>query len=210
MLSNWLVLYNNNITSLKQTAYMQTLSFLHLGSNQIQEIDNNFLASMKQNSTIEWMNLSDNSLEYVPKEFELLPGLKRLWLGGNPLVCNCAMTWIISWLQDTMIVQDYKNMKCEKGQTGTLVYQLNEWKLGCFTLDADLVKSVLVAISTVAGTLLAVVVILLIAHKRQEEIQLWMYLHWDIFPSIPDGDLARIPNVKYDAFLSSRYVHHQS
>ncbi len=56
--------------------------------------------------------------------------VEELWLGGNPIQCDCDMLWLITWLNNTRVsgrrrVKDYQDVICTGGQLdGTLVYKI--------------------------------------------------------------------------------------
>ncbi|XP_046555305.1 protein toll-like [Haliotis rubra] len=88
---------DNSITSLKAVGYLQRTKYLHLSRNNIKMITPTAI-DMLQNG-VEFLGLSDNLLESLPKKIQNIP-YSKLEIKRNPFVCSCSSTWMSPWLRN--------------------------------------------------------------------------------------------------------------
>ncbi|XP_020138878.2 platelet glycoprotein IX [Microcebus murinus] len=109
--------------------------------------------------------LANNSLRSVPPgAFDLLTGLRRLDLAGNPWHCDCSLAYLRLWLEDRD-PEALAQVRCATPEAASLhpLGQLTGsqmggcgWRLGTSWDSAGIWRDVaLVAVATVALALLA-------------------------------------------------------
>ena len=95
------VLKHNNIRHVGDYfTYFDRIRYLDLANNQIISINDSFLSRLKNSKMLVWLNLTENELRSIPEKFQDLTELDKLWLGGNPIHCDCSMAWMIDWLNN--------------------------------------------------------------------------------------------------------------
>ncbi|XP_067673487.1 slit homolog 3 protein-like [Haliotis asinina] len=87
----------NSITSLEAVSYLQRTKYLDLSRNNIKMITPTAI-DMLQNS-VEFLGLSDNLLESLPKKIQNIP-YSKLEIKRNKFVCSCSSTWMSLWLSN--------------------------------------------------------------------------------------------------------------
>ncbi len=133
--------------------------------------------------------------------------LERLWLGGNPVQCDCDMVWLISWLNNTRVcgnrlVQDYQEIICTGGPLdGIPVYKLTRVQMGCY--PKKVATWIIVVSSVTGGLMLIAVVLVILAYQHWVLIRWLMYKHFDKLVGNPDR-MEDLTDMEYDAFLSYR------
>ncbi len=146
----------------------------------------NILWAILQNANVQVLNLARNNLKVIPKLFNRTilskSNLKTIWLGGNPVICNCDMVWLISWLNNTRIsgrrlVQDYQHVICRGGKwDGIPVYKLDKVNMGCYP---EKVATWIIAASTaIGGMALLTVVAVILGYRHWVLIRWLMYKHF--------------------------------
>ncbi|KAI2811133.1 Slit 2 protein [Blomia tropicalis] len=76
---------------------LKSLKILHLDNNQLSCIEDESLNGLKE---LEILSLNQNNLTTIG--INLLEGLKKLKsfrLSENPLICDCSLSWLGSWLR---------------------------------------------------------------------------------------------------------------
>ncbi len=177
---------------------------------QIKIICDTTLNEILQHSNVKSLNLANNKLAKIPKKFnQTISHLKELWLGGNPVQCDCDMLWLISWLNNTRVsgqrlVQDYQDVICTGGKLdGTPVYKLNQVQMGCYP---EKVATWIIVVSSVIGSLLLLsVIVILIIHRKWNAVRWIIYKNFDKLLGNPDRN-EDLDNTEFDAFLSYWYV----
>ena len=128
--TNWLDASHNYITELCDSPYLQDLSFLDVSENAIDRICDNVLKALEFGN-LQGLDLSDNNMKDLPKEIMELTSLKRLWLGGNPLNCDC---WMIGWTfwrpDQNHVVQDIYQIFCANFKK--LLVEISPVQMKCF------------------------------------------------------------------------------
>ena len=186
------------------------ITHINLYSGQIDFICDETLDEIFYNSKVILLNLAKNKLKTIPRKFnetgwEQSNYLQKIFLGGNPVQCDCDMLWLISWLNNTRVsgqslVPDYKDMICAGGAwNGIPVYKLDKVKMGCYPKR---VATWIIAVSSGIGSVLLVIVIVIIIVNRK-----WNAVRWVIFKNFDAllGDPDRnedLEHMEFDAFLS--------
>ncbi len=210
-LTKWLTFSPNSIRQLcgnyqylhKQTSDVTDVNFFF---GNIETICDETLAIILKHSNIKSLNLAHNHLEHIPIMFNRTIGrLQKLWLGQNPVECNCKMMWLISWLNNTRasgqrLVQDYQDVICTGGKwDGIPVYKLSPVKMGCYS---KMIPKWIILVSCItSGVILVSVIVIIIIHRK------WNAVRWIIYKNFDKllGDLDRnenIENMEFDSFLS--------
>ena len=189
---------NNHITELCDSPpYLQNVSFLSLRSNHIHRICDSVLAALEFGN-LQILDLSNNSMENLPKKITNLTSLKRLWLGGNPFICDCHRTmWMHKWILTFMtsdqnhVIQDIYDIFCANSPERLVVISMmcpNAW--------------LMVILSKVAISLCALVVAvaIVVLYRKRNEVRWRLYLHFDI--SFKWDKDINIAEMNYDCYLS--------
>ncbi len=210
-LTNWInFTYTNNRRLCQMYAYLKKpksmITHLNLMAWKVHEICDDTLDEILFNSNIKWLNLARNKLTLIPAKLNNSIGqLESLWLGGNPVQCDCDMQWLISWLNSTRVsgnrlVQDHQDVICTGGKLdGIPVYKLTRVQIGCY--PDRVARWIIVVSSVTGGVLLLSVILILIVHRK------WNAVRWIIYKNLDKllGDVDRnevIENTEFDAFLS--------
>ncbi len=214
--TNWMDIEHNGITRLcGKYDYMKrpsNITHINLYSGQIDFICEETLNEIFYNSEVRFLNLAKNKFKVISRKFnetgwEKSNYLQKLWLGGNPVQCDCNMLWLISWLNNTRVsgqrlVQDYQDVICTGGEwDGIPVYKLNQVKMGCYP---DKVATwIIVVSSAIGGLILITVIIVITVYQHWILVRWWMYKHFDKLIGNPDK-MEDLTGMEYDAFLSYR------
>ena len=185
---------------------LTNVTSLSLHSGKLNSICDETLNEIILFSNVTSLNLVQNKMTHIPILFNKTQGnLTRLWLGGNPVVCDCNMLWLISWLNSTRVsdqrlVQDYTDVICTGGDfDGTPVYKLDKVKMGCYP---EKVATWIIFVSCISGGLLLLsVIITLIIHRKWNAVRWIVYKNFDKLLGEPDRN-EDIESTEFDAFLS--------
>ncbi len=172
------------------------------------EVCSEFIISLLSHTKLTHLDLSNNSLQYLPQNIQEAKHLTKIWLSGNPFVCDCSMLWMIDWIANFTlsskehVVQNYRNITCINTlMEESPIYKLNRVHMGCFP---DRMPSWEIALLSVSGILLiAIVVIILIMFKKWEEIKFRLNI-------IDRNRVEDITGKKSDALLSYRYSYRKT
>ncbi len=81
--------------------------------------------------------MTNNKVSKIPQSIQKLKVLE-IYLSGNPLVCDCEMTWMISWLNtlnnktNKNLIRDYRDVKCSNSKfRGIPIIFISDVLLGC-------------------------------------------------------------------------------
>ena len=209
--TDWLILENNNVKNLDSIhTNLGTTSFLNLRRNKISSITISFLGNLSESKSLKWLDLSDNNLKRLPSKVQEMTNLEKIWLRGNPIHCDCDMTWMINWINNITttggrLVEDYAQVKCHNGKMrGHPIYKLNRVDLGCYPRDWTLQQKLLVGLSISIGCIIIVATIIVGLHSRRGRFILYYYLKMDTIPR--DDKNEELTNIEYDAFFCYRSV----
>ncbi|XP_076329298.1 uncharacterized protein LOC143235229 isoform X2 [Tachypleus tridentatus] len=102
----FLQLYNNRLTHLNATDFSKNPSLykLYLSANRLVSVEGAFF-NLK---LLRILFIRANLLETLSRE-SFPEQLKRLWfikITGNPLACDCRLTWLLRWSRDKESVMD--------------------------------------------------------------------------------------------------------
>ncbi len=138
----------------------------------------------------------------IPKAltYKMVNHLDKLWLKGNPLECNCEMTWLIDWLSNggKHIVQDYQEVTCIQGmQIGQPIYMVKPLDMGCYFRNTTLfITMLLLGIITFLVITMGLIV-------RSADFRWVIYRNFGKLVGDPDKD-ENIDAMEFDAFVSFR------
>ncbi len=204
--TSWIIIQNTNITQLCGIyPYLNkptNMSYLSITFGPLWNFCDDTLEQILHKSSIKWLNIMNNNISKVPFALSSASDhLDRLWMKGNPLVCNCGMIWLIDWLSGhgKYIVRDYQDVTCEKGkEIGKPVYLLKPVEeMGC-TQGND--KLIFLAIF---GAITVLSVAMLVPLIRYLDMRWFVYQNFGTFLGDPDAN-ENIDVLQYDAFLSFR------
>ncbi len=211
-LTNWIDFANTNNRKLcYMYSYLKKpeslVTRLNLRASNVQKICVDTLDEILLNSNIKWLDLAENNLTQIPSNLNKTTGnLANLWLGGNPVQCDCDMQWLIPWLNSTItsargrLVQDYKDVICTGDQfNGIPVYKLTRVQMGCY--PERVARWIIVVSSVTGGLLLFSVVVVLTIHRKWNAVRWIVYKNFDKLLGDPDRN-EHIENTEFDAFLS--------
>ncbi|XP_041482318.1 slit homolog 1 protein-like [Lytechinus variegatus] len=89
---------------------IKNLKELILDGNQLSYLDSNLF---KFNMDLTYLDISNNNLAGLNKStFESLDRLRVLDLAYNPLVCNCDLKWLHSWLKGSVEIVNSLDTTC--------------------------------------------------------------------------------------------------
>ena len=112
--SSFVVKGNNFGKVLRARTYLSRLTRLDMSSSNIESIDNDVIREMTK--TLKYLDISNNTLQYLPKEIQNTNNLTKLWISDNPYTCDCDMLWMRDWLIDATNVIDKEHVTCHSGK----------------------------------------------------------------------------------------------
>ena len=72
------------------------LKFLDLSHNKLSVLTTNTLSGLHK---LERLKINNNQIKTIELgAFDHLPSVKRIDIGDNPLICDCNIAWMLSWL----------------------------------------------------------------------------------------------------------------
>ena len=211
--TDWLILQNNDVRNLDIFhTYLCTISYLNLKQNKISSITNSFLGNLSESKSLKWLDLSDNNLKRLPTEVQELTNLEKVWLSGNPIHCDCDMTWMIDWINNFRtittrehVMVDHYQLNCHGGKmNGKPIYKLNKVDLGCYPHDWTLQQKLIVGLSVSIGCIIIVALVIIGLYSRRGRFMLYNYLKIDTIPR--DDKNEDLEDIEYDAFFCYRSV----
>ncbi|XP_031461964.1 trophoblast glycoprotein-like [Phasianus colchicus] len=134
---------------------------------------------------LEELDLRNNSLqrltstELLSLEAQGLRGL-RVWLGSNPLQCDCALRPLLTWLRSSAArVPDARSLQCSKPPSlrGTAVLRLRPEGLGCSADEGGEAGQLETASYVFFGIVLALIgiVFLMVLYLNRRGIKRWLH-----------------------------------
>ena len=203
--TDWMLFDNTDITELcGEYLYLDSpsnVTFISFKHSQIHTICQETLDTILHNSRVKWLDLSYNKMSKIPSGFQEINHIMKLWLQGNPIFCDCAMTWMIDWLENggKWIVQNYEYITCARGrEVGKPIYLLKPYNMGCYDNQAGM----WIAIGT-TGILIVLMVLAVGPFIRYVDLRWFVYKKLGILIGNPDEN-EDIDRMEFDAFLSYR------
>ncbi len=216
--TDWLIIkkiYTNNfcISYLYSNPIVGRVSHLRIESSNISNICHDTLQSILSSPNLTEISVVNNSFTKFSLTWKTHSSyVERLWLGGNPIDCNCDMLWMMDWLENSTgasgkrLVQDYQDVICATGpEAGTPVYRLDKVKLKCYPKEIPI--WIIIVASSVSAVILITVVTILMIHRYRRLIWWLIYKNFDKMLGDSDRD-EDITDTQFDAFISFRYVKH--
>ena len=207
--TNWLILDNTTITELcgLHDSLNESVTHLSLMHSDLNHICDDTLDMIL--ATVTSLNLKGNKLNQMsPRLNSRTSNLTELWLGGNPIHCDCSMTWMIDFLTNSSLpsgnnlVKDNTSVVCtDPVYYGTPVYMLNPVNMGCHPNSN---KPIWIEIEVAGSFAGGVILILLMYHKRTRIRWIWFKYTDRLIGAANKGD--DLSGIEYDAFLSYRYI----
>ena len=100
---------NCNISSIDERAYWESIVHLDLEANNLQYVTPKSLTQMKR---LRFLNIRSNHIISLPHELQDVP-LQSIFLGDNPLLCDCDMLWLKRWITSHLnVVKDHDKITC--------------------------------------------------------------------------------------------------
>ena len=203
--TDWMLIEMTNIKEVcGEYSYLwlpSNVTYISFKHSQIQTICQETLNTILHNSSVKWLDLAYNNMTKVPTEMSRTNNVQKLWLQGNPIFCNCEMTWMIDWLANRgkRIVQNSENIICGHGQEiGKPIYLLQPYDMDCYNSKAGM----WIAIGT-SGMLLTLMVLAVGPFIRFVDIRWFVYKKFGILIGDPD-EKEIVDKMEFDAFLSYR------
>ena len=211
--TDWLILENNNVINLDSFhTNLGTTNFLNLRRNKISTITTSFVGNLSESKGLKWLDLSENNLKRLPPEIQELTNLEKIWLGGNPLHCDCDMTWMIDWINNFTttttrehVVVDHAHLNCHGGKmNGQPIYKLNKVDLGCYPHDWTTEQKLIVGLCVSIACIIIVALVIIGLYSKRARFLMYYYLKIDTISA--DDKNEELGNIEYDAFFCYRSV----
>ncbi|KAK3095585.1 hypothetical protein FSP39_016351, partial [Pinctada imbricata] len=111
-----------------QFIYNKKLKYLMLENNNLTSISQMKLAGLED--TVVNINLQRNKVQQIEKcAFGQLKALQTLYLGGNPLKCDCSALWLHEWIEEQKakdpFIEILTNANCDDGKALTSLTKQN-------------------------------------------------------------------------------------
>lgn len=157
---------------------LPALRQLDLSNNSLVGLHNVSFQGLGQ---LQSLNLSDNSLSVLRNstlaQFRSLPALRRINLGRNTWVCDCAIEDLVAWLKESDQVEGKEALTCAypDKMLGKALMKINGSDLNC-SLPTDL-PSQLQTSYVFLGIVLALIgaIFLLVLYLNRKGIKKWMH-----------------------------------
>ncbi|OWF54065.1 protein toll-like [Mizuhopecten yessoensis] len=182
---------NNNIEYLTQTNYSHQISNLTISNNQLASIDSSVIKSM---NNLKYLNVENNRINYIPKELQLL-AFSNVSISGNPLLCDCNMTWMAEWINLSPQAKD-SQITCDDDGESLPISTVTEDTLLC-SYD-----KIIIILSVTLGVVIGLVGAVSITAKRcPYETKVLLYKFFNIHPR-DKYKVDQEPDKEYDAYIS--------
>ena len=208
--TNWLILDESSIIELCGLSDHLSESITHISviSGQLSHICDDSLDMVLASVTS--INLANNHLTYIsPNIKSMSHHLTELWLGGNPIKCDCSMTWMVDFLTNSSLisgdnlVKDYMDVICaDSVYYGTPVYMLNPVKMGCYPRNTPI--WIIKTTATIGGVALLTIVLSIFTYHKRARVRWIIYKYCGILIG-GDKKIQDMSGIEFDAFLSYRY-----
>ncbi len=128
--TEWLIVANNSISVLHYKPYFKHLRKLDLQGNKIDNLMNDFVYSLLNSSQIRYINIAQNKLTSLPRNFENLTLQCSVSIFGNPLKCSCDSVWMKHWVLNNSNIMGQVTCQMDSGRWIPVV-QMDKADLGC-------------------------------------------------------------------------------
>ena len=188
---------NKRLRHLEHRPYFVNTSFLDVSNCGLTEIT---MAVWKYVSRFTVANFQGNKLHSFPRPVSTMNISARLLLGSNPWTCSCDNSWMITWLQSLSgQISDPGDIICS---SPARMYGRNVLKSteNDFCVDPvhNAQRNLTLAVS-VASTIVAVLVILVIVGLVIYKLRVKFYRRWKFHPF--DRDECVGEDMDFDVFL---------
>jgi len=188
---------NKRLRHLEHRPYFVNTSFLDVSNCGLTEIT---MAVWKYVSRFTVANFQGNKLHSFPRPVSTMNISARLLLGSNPWTCSCDNSWMITWLQSLSgQISDPGDIICS---SPARMYGRNVLKSteNDFCVDPvhNAQRNLTLAVS-VASTIVAVLVVLVIVGLMIYKLRVKFYRRWKFHPF--DRDECVGEDMDFDVFL---------
>lgn len=193
--TEWVLLGGNNISRIcGDVKQLTNVSRIELQNNIIDEICDE---SMEQFVTkMEFIDISHNSLSYLPKTVQESANSTVLKIGVNPYRCHCNMLWMAN---STRYIPDYTDARCVYGKrSGLQIYMVNETTLGC---------GIPLPVALISGTSVGVVVLvilIIVFFRNLDVIKFQFFLRLNI--RVNEDQAEVVDSMEFDALVAYKLV----
>ncbi len=175
-------------------------------ATELNEITAKDVAKITGTQSVNTLNLTENKIRRISEQVKNLKNVEQIWLGGNPIECNCDMVWMIGWLNTRVnssqesLVRDFRDVHCSNGKFGGLpIYLISTTLLGCYPHSWTTSQKVGLTFGALIVGLLFGVIIIVVRRPKEVKFLLYYYLRMDTIPR--DESSEDVTNKEYDAFF---------
>jgi hypothetical protein len=185
--------------SVRTFPHFRSLRFLNMSMNSITFIPD---GSFDNNPRLQVLDLAFNDISTVT-ELTFSDGtrahLEKLYLGGNPFVCNCDLVWFYGWLRsNNTTFEDLTCYRCDN-IINTSVTEFIPHHQACIS---HLASALIITFATI---LIVILIIVMWCYKYYAQVQ-FCWLAWKFESkrrsvwTVPFRDHSR-DDFKYDVFV---------
>ncbi len=178
---------------------------LLLTDTKLKEVTVKNIEQINEVGSVKIIHFDDNFIRTMPKQIESIENVDEIYLGGNPFLCDCDMTWMIGWLKRRVnstgnsLVGDIRNTKCDSGKyNGLPIYLLSDVLLGCYPHSLTTLQKVAIAIGALVTVLIFSLITVAVKKSKEVKFLLFYYLRLKTLPKDKGED---VKNKEYDAFF---------
>ena len=66
--------------------------------------------------SVKQLDIRGNNLTEIPQIITKADNISKLWISGNPYLCNCDTLWMRDWLNRATNVKDKTIVQCSTGK----------------------------------------------------------------------------------------------
>ncbi|XP_041826980.1 leucine-rich repeat transmembrane protein FLRT2 [Melanotaenia boesemani] len=126
-----LSLARNSLTYPPLSLPREVLVKLSFQENQMSQIPEGAFSGLRK---LERLDISNNQLQSLPQGvFDGLASLRQLFVRNNPWLCDCTMTWVVSWLRSLPTSLNARGFMCHKPEKfrGMVIRELSADLVPC-------------------------------------------------------------------------------
>nr|XP_033805904.1 toll-like receptor 7 [Geotrypetes seraphini] len=173
-----------------------TLHSLFLRNNQIQQLTKHFLRDAFQ---LRYLDLRSNRIKIIKESSfpeNVLNHLSKLFLEGNPFLCNCDAVWFVWWINHTTVT--IPNLATDVTCAGPGVHKGQSVVfLDMYTCELDSLHVILYSLST--SIILCLVVVTVASHLFFWDV--W-YIYYFCIAKFKGYRRLSSSSICYDAFIA--------